>query len=210
MLALALSLVGAVALELAAPPDLTPAETESLSSQLARALAAHAEAKKLDGEVLRYTVDVGATRLQVLAERLQADVVVARAAQVGPRDVERWWVPSVALIDALYGAPTDPDAMRERPTVVTEAGPPEPGVSLPSWVLLGTGAAALGVGVGFAASSADARTELSRGFVVEPELTALTSRADNHLVVAVSLSAAAVSCAIVGIVLWLTAHEPAP
>ena len=78
MLALALSLVSAVGLELTAPPDLPAEDAQALAAQIRQALAAHPTAQATEGEVVRYVVDVGATRLQVLAERVQAGVVVAR------------------------------------------------------------------------------------------------------------------------------------
>lgn len=209
MLALALSLVSAVGLELTAPPDLPGEDAQALAAQIRQALGAHPTAQTTEGEIVRYVVDVGATRLQVLAERVQGGVVVARAAQVGPRDPEQWWRPAVALVDALYGPPTvEPSAVRVAGKLVTEAPPPAVVTPWPSWALLGTGGAMLVAGVAFGISSATARSELSqRDLVVEPELSELTGRADGHGAVAIALSAGAVACAVAGVVWMMSAGE---
>ncbi len=211
MLALALSLVSAVGLELTTPADLPSADAQALSEQLRQALSAHPAAAATEGEVVRYVVDVGATRLQVLAERVQGGVVVARAAQVGPRDLEQWWRPAVALVDALYGVPTvEPSAVRVANKLVTEPPPPTVATPWPSWALLGTGGAMLVAGAVLGISSATARAELStRDLVVEPELSDLTGRADGHGAVAIGLSAAAVACAVAGVV-WMVSADGAP
>lgn len=209
MLALALSLVAAVGLELQPPVDLPAGEVQTLAAELARALAAHPVARDARGETVRYVVDVGATRLQILAERRQGAVVVARAAQVGPRAVDQWSTPARALIDALYaGAVAEPtavlDASRRPATDPSGIERPTP---WGAWTLVGTGAALLAASAGFAISSAAARDELGRGLVVEPELGELTGRADTHGAVSLGLASAAIVCAIAG-VYWVMSDDP--
>lgn len=208
MLALALSLVATVGLELQPPVDLPAGEVQTLAAELARALAAHPVARDAHGETVRYVVDVGATRLQILAERLQGAVVVARAAQVGPRAVDQWSTPARALIDALYaGSMAEPaavlDASRLPATDPAEASRPTP---WGAWAMVGTGAALLATGAGFALSSLSARSELGRGLVVEPELGDLKGRADTHGAVSLGLASAAVVCAIAG-VWWMASGD---
>jgi hypothetical protein len=211
MLALALSLVAAVGLELQPPVDLPAGEVQILAAELSRALAAHPVAREARDETVRYVVDVGATRLQVLAERLQGAVVVARAAQVGPRAVDQWSTPARALIDALYaGSTAEPTAVLDASRLpATDPAVARGPVPAGAWAMMGTGAALLAAGAGFAISSASARGELGRGLVVEPELGELTGRADTHGAVSLALSGAAVACAVAG-VLWMLSEDGEP
>jgi hypothetical protein len=212
MLALALSLAAAVGLELQPPVDLPAGEVQILAAELSRALAAHPVAREAREETVRYVVDVGATRLQILAERLQGAVVVARAAQVGPRAVDQWSTPARALIDALYaGSTAEPTAVLDASRLpATDPAAARGPVPWGAWAVMGTGAALLAAGAGFAVSSASARAELGRGpVVVEPELGELTGRADTHGAVSLALSGAAVACAVAG-VLWMLSESGDP
>jgi len=205
MLTLCLLLAGVVTLDLEGPPDLSREETAMLEQHLLRAIEAHPAAAKAVGERLRWSVDVGATRIQILAERLQGEVVNGRDARVGSRDVHAWAEPAAALIEALYGKRVVPRATEapESSPLVTRSPPRASSIPWAPVLLLGTGAAALIASVAFGASSISASNELGAGLVIEPDLTRLQDRSTTHGAISISMAAGAVVLAGLGV--WLLA-----
>lgn len=199
MLPLCALLFGAVTLELERPPDLSAEEATTLERLLMEAVGEHPAASKAEGERLRWTVDVGATRIQLLLERFEGASPRGSEARVGPRDVGAWGARAKELIEALYGPPgVEPPPLASTPVLVSER--PSAPTALVA-LSLGASAAALVGGALLAASSLEAQGRLDSEILVQPELGALSGRATAHGALAVGLAVGALGFALVGALL---------
>lgn len=149
----------------------------------------------------------GLTKIRVELRRVGEGGEVGAVSGDLPLDAEGWPEPLRAMVRGLFPDPFDPVLLRARePNVVVGEGGvvrtqrgPGPG----PWILMGASAVAAGFGVGFFASSQDAKGELASGRLFSSEeFASLNGRLETHSVLAGVLLGTAVTGLVVGLT-WL-------
>lgn len=151
------------------------------------------------GLVLHVRAFAGLRYLRLELEREGEGLDAAKTSLDLVREPELWPAPLEALVRGLI-----PALPAEAP--VGSAPPPAPERTLRPWVLWAGGAALLGLGIGFGASSAAARTRASRPLGPESEAIYLDAadRAQSHAIVAdLSFALSALTLAAGGVIYWL-------
>lgn len=151
------------------------------------------------GLVLHVRAFAGLRYLRLELEREGEGLDAAKTSLDLVREPELWPAPLEALVRGLI-----PALPAEAP--VGSAPPPAPERTLRPWVLWAGGAALLGLGIGFGASSAAARSRASRPLGPESEAIYLDAadRAQSHAIVAdLSFALSALTLAAGGVIYWL-------
>lgn len=158
-------------------------------------------------ELVLLRVFAGLTKLRVELRRLSQDGQGESVSGDLPLEEEGWETPLLPLVRTLFPDPLDPVLLRAREpnVVVGEATPSKAGTGAGPgpWIIIGARALAGGFGVGFYASSRDAKSELASGRLFSSEeFDELNGRLETHSILSGVLLGTAVT-GLVTAIAWL-------
>jgi hypothetical protein len=141
--------------------------------------AAQIRARAQVDDVVFLQLDGSATLIRVTARRVDSDGKIKEERLDLPREVASWTVALDELATRLFGKTT------RAPEPLVSASPAPPAPRIAPWLLMGTGAASLGVGIAFGVMRNSAETE-ARGGALVPGVTLVPyeDRVRTHAIVA--------------------------
>lgn len=159
-------------------------------------------------ELILVRAFAGLTKIRVELLRLRDPEAAFSTRGDLPIEPEEWSTALVPLVRPLFPDPRDPVLLgaREPNVVVSDptGGTVKSGRSPGPWIVIGASAVAAGFGIGFFASSQDARSELVSGRLFSSEeFDELNGRLETHSILSGLLLGTAVTGLVTGVAWWV-------
>jgi hypothetical protein len=182
-------------------PDWTECDTQDAACE------ALVRSRTRTDELILVRAFAGLTKIRVELVRLRTAEASLSTSGDLPLESADWPSAILPLVRPLFPDPLDPLLLRAREPNVLSADPANkattPDRSPGPWIIMGASAVAAGFGVGFFASSQDARSELVSGrLFTSEEFDALNGRLESHSILAGVLLGTAVTGVVAGLA-WL-------
>jgi hypothetical protein len=159
-------------------------------------------------ELILLRAYAGLTKIRVELVRLRNGAEPLTTRGDLPLEKESWALSLAPLVRPLFPDPLDPVLLgaREPNVVVVDPSGVQPRASRSPgpWILIGSSAVAAAFGIGFFASSQDARSELVSGRLFSSEeFDELNGRLETHSILSGILLGSAVSGLVAGVAWWV-------
>ena len=182
-------------------PDWTECDTQDAACE------ALVRSRTRTDELILVRAFAGLTKIRVELVRLRTAEAPLSTQGDLPLEAEEWAAALTSLVTPLFPDPLDPLLLRAREPNRVVGDPSgegnKPKGSAGPWILMGASAVAAGFGVGFFASSQDARSELVSGrLFTSEEFDALNGRLETHSILSGVLLGSAVTGMVAGLA-WL-------